>query len=406
MGVVWERPTVVEGAQPPLSTAASSNRELRAVRLEDVRTPEQGQVEAAASGNRGLHDDLTGAPHVKATTASSSVWSDDSKDLNLGEADDVGSEMHGAITSGKLGDDANLRRDVAPRPADEVDGDDGDHIFRAAVFDQAYRFHISLYVACILLVVSFISLIPTECLQYSSPVPYMAAGLLVLLVTCAVTRWFKNNSRQYLLDLALEEASTRPLLIAPARFNSYAMLATFTIFSVGIINVGLTTADHRDFCSGTDLFDGLMPAWLSHIGSIEFLLGIILSTHMVSLRRVIVRSCLVHLSFLVELHFVMSSGRTLSYALGCHVIQHVAFGLGVYVGHTLVIGQRYYFDQVPPRLSPAVDQRLAAPCLPPPTACRLPELLPGCFLTAPPLPRVSHVLSGDHASHIAAQIAR
>ena len=233
---------------------------------------------------------------------------------------------------------------VAPPPSKETAA-----IFRADVFAQCFRLHMTLYTVCAALTANMMIFLPGEC---QTDVLFFLATLFALFVGGAAMRmysrvyrtgrWKQTRAAERVLDSG-QKASH---LVLPAKANAYFMLLAWPAFIATFLSQlvfdGFAGVNATAICGHP--WDAFLPLWFAHVGVIEVLMGVLLATFGIPLRRILIRGSVVHLLCALQV-LGYGNSKPLAFCLACHVVQHVAFFSGVYVGDTLLHGQRRYFDQ-------------------------------------------------------------
>ena len=273
-------------------------------------------------------------------------------------------------------------RGVQPPPALEPlklaptrpKGDEGDDTFGTDCFEQCYSVHMVIYGAAFAMAVS---------LKYSSRAcdghaQTFFTAMVVAFLLCFFARWAQHKLQQdRMVKLALAQVSGATendagalrakrevvknvyKLQLPSRAAGKARLTAVPCISLLLVSAfslhsGLAS-DASDWCriggSATDMWDTLVPTWYAHVGTLEMLTGLLLTTHNLGTRNMLIVGIGSHIGFAVA-NMVMilptadkASGRTPFFIVLCHLVQHLSFVLGCFLGHKLISGQRRFYDQ-------------------------------------------------------------
>jgi hypothetical protein len=239
--------------------------------------------------------------------------------------------------------------------------------FRATIFERSYHLHMVIFGVCALLVANMYRL-TTEFSPGCQAHPTIAYLLPAFLAVFAGSLWRRYRQQQALTThpmptptvprkLAKDGADDSNAAAQASLLQSRSLKHAFFAFSALMLplvfvdsgNVSDDPAiDALTRCTSDDLWRDALPVFFAHIGVIALLLGVLCSTLMMVTYRLYLNSSLINLCFFVVniRLYGWSSVHTLSYAIGCHLVQHASFYVGVYVGDALMHMQRRTFDEV------------------------------------------------------------
>jgi len=229
----------------------------------------------------------------------------------------------------------------------------GDDAFEADAFEQCYPLHMVAYGAAAMMTVS---------LKYSSRacdggVQFMMTALLLAFLCCFVGRWLQHKMHQ---DRLVEPSHTpvsrvfvKPPDVEAARTFRYSFLVCLCLMAFSLYS-GLAW-ETSDFCradgTSSDMWATMLPSWYAHVGTLEMLAGLVLTTHQLGKEKMLIIGIASHICFAVaNIRLILpaadeENGRTTDFILLCHGVQQLSFLLGCFLGHSLMNGQRRFFNK-------------------------------------------------------------
>ena len=234
-----------------------------------------------------------------------------------------------------------------------------DDAFGTDVFEQCYTVHMGVYGAGIVMALS---------LKYTSRacdglVQYLLNTFLLTFVLCFASRWVYHKKHQEdQLHVALAQVSGAAVSlddVKTARSETKARLTlvlclSLLALSLFSLHIGISWKS-SDLCriggSAADIWETLMPTWYAHAGTLDMLTGLMLTTHNLGARNLLFLGGASRVGFIFgHLLSVLpaadaSVGRTPLFIVLCNSAQHLSFFLGCFLGHSLINGQRRFFDE-------------------------------------------------------------
>ena len=222
---------------------------------------------------------------------------------------------------------------------------EGDDVFDTNIFEQTYPMHMVTYGASTAMAAS-LKYTSREC---DGLVQYLFTALIVAFLSCFASRWVQHKLQQdHVLQTGFAHvsgAAISPAVVVPA-----AVLA-ISAFS---LHMALSWKS-SDLCriggSASDMWDTLLPTWYAHAGTLDMLFGLLLTTHNLQTSSKLVIGIGSHLMFAIG-HLVLAlptadeaTARGAHFIMLCHATQQLSFLLGCFLGHSLINGQRRFFDE-------------------------------------------------------------
>ena len=221
-----------------------------------------------------------------------------------------------------------------------------DQAFDANVFEQCYYVHMAAYSASMLLGIS----LKFQTRDCDGVVHSLYNFLLTIFSLCFAARWWV---RQNEVRKITHPKGAKDTIVGDSKTGMTlwltAIVSLFTLFSV-YAGFNWSTAELcRVGGQASDAWVTMLPAWYAHSSPIDMLFGLLLSTHGLRVNHVVLIGAFSHIGFLFgHLSTILPAAdehHTVGYILGNHSVQHISFVLGVFLGHSLINGQRRFFDE-------------------------------------------------------------